>query len=133
MKKVLFVCVENSCRSQMAEGWARHLGKGEIEAYSAGSKPSGTVNPDAVKVMAEAGIDISGQPSKGFLDLPVKEFDYVVTMGCKDVCPFAPANKHIEWQIEDPKGRDIDYFRKARDVIKLKVMGLIKASSKGEE
>jgi arsenate reductase len=133
MKRVLFVCVENSCRSQIAEGWARHLGKGALEAYSAGSKPSGKVNPDAVKVMSEAGIDISGQPSKGFLDLPVKEFDYVVTMGCKDVCPFVPAKKHIEWQIEDPKGKDLDFFRKARDVIKMKVIGLIKALSKGEE
>jgi len=132
MKKVLFVCVENSCRSQMAEGWARHLGKGALEAYSAGSKPSGTVNPDAVKVMAEAGVDISGQGSKGFFDLPVKEFDHVVTMGCKDVCPFVPARKHIEWQIEDPKGEDLDHFRKARDVIKMKVTGLIE-TLKGEE
>jgi arsenate reductase len=132
MKKVLFVCVENSCRSQMAEGWARHLGEGALEAYSAGSKPSGTVNPDAVKVMAESGVDISGQGSKGFFDLPVKEFDYVVTMGCKDVCPFVPAGRHIEWQIEDPKGKDLDNFRKARDVIKMKVTGLIE-TLKGEE
>jgi len=131
MKKVLFVCVENSCRSQMAEGWAHQLGKGKIEAYSAGSKPSGAVNPDAVKAMAEAGVDISGQGSKGFFDLPVKEFDYVVTMGCKDVCPFVPADKHIEWQIEDPKGKDLDYFRKARDVIKMKVAGLIETLKGG--
>ena len=133
IKKVLFVCVENSCRSQMAEGWARHLGRKEVEAYSAGSKPSGTVNPDAVKVMAEAGVDISAQSSKGFPGLPVKEFDYVVTIGCGDVCPFVPAKKHIEWQIEDPKGKDIGYFRKTRDSIKLEVIGLIKALSKEEK
>ena len=131
MKKVLFVCVENSCRSQMAEGWARHLGKGKIEAYSAGSKPSGTVNSAAIKAMAEAGIDISTQMSKGFRELPVKEFDFVVTMGCKDVCPFVPADKHIEWQIEDPKGKDLDNFRKARDVIKMKVAGFIETLKGG--
>lgn len=125
MKKVLFVCVENSCRSQMADGFARVLGKGKIESYSAGSRPSGKVNPVAVKVMREAGIDISGQRSKGFYDLGVKDFDYVITMGCKDTCPFVPAKKHIDWQIEDPKDKGEDFFRKTRDLIKEKVEQLI--------
>ncbi|MDD5655292.1 MAG: arsenate reductase ArsC [Candidatus Omnitrophota bacterium] len=127
MKKVLFVCVENSCRSQMAEGFARQYGGNVLEAYSAGSKPSGTVNPYAVKVMREAGIDISLQESKGFNELPAKEFDYVITLGCQDTCPFVPAVKHLEWQIEDPKGRDLDFFRSVRDNIKLKVQELIAA------
>jgi arsenate reductase len=126
MKKVLFVCVENSCRSQMADGFAKVLGKGKIESYSAGSRPSGKVNPDAVKIMQEAGIDISGASSKGFQDLGVKEFDYVITMGCRDVCPFFPAKEHIDWQIEDPKGKGEESFRKTRDLIKEKVESLIR-------
>jgi len=126
MKKVLFVCVENSCRSQMAEGFARDLGKGVIEAYSAGSRPSGKVNPEAVRVMQEAGIDISSQQSKGFDQLPVKEFDYVITLGCQDACPFVPAREHIDWNIEDPKDKDTDFFRKVRDDIADKVKELIK-------
>jgi glutathione/glutaredoxin type arsenate reductase len=125
MKKVLFVCVENSCRSQMADGFARVLGEGKVESYSAGSRPGGSVNPDAVRVMKEIGIDISGQQSKGFYDLGVKEFDYVITMGCKDTCPFVPAKKHIDWQIEDPKGKGEDFFRQTRDLIKEKVEQLI--------
>jgi len=118
--KVLFVCIENSCRSQMAEGWARQIFGDKIEAYSAGSKPSGVINPDAIKVMGEIGIDISGQRSKGFNDLPVKEFDYVITMGCEETCPFIPAKHMLAWQIEDPKGKGLDVFRRVRDEIKNK-------------
>lgn len=118
MKKVLFVCVENSCRSQMAEGFARLFGKGIFEPYSAGSKPSGKVDPVAVEVMKEAGIDISSQESKGFNNLGIKEFDMVITLGCGDVCPFVPAKKHIEWKIDDPKGKEIGIFRNVRDQIK---------------
>lgn len=125
MKKVLFVCIENSCRSQIAEGFAKALGKNVIEAYSAGSRPSGKVNPTAIQVMREIGIDISGQKSKGFLELPVKEFDYVITLGCQDICPFVPANEHIEWQISDPKDKGIDFFRKVRDEIKSEVEKII--------
>ena len=121
MKKVLFVCVENSCRSQMAEGFARLFGKGIFEPYSAGSKPSGKVDPMAVGVMKEAGIDISSQKSKGFNDLSIKEFDMVITLGCGDVCPFVPAKEHIEWKIDDPKGKDIGFFRISRDQIKDRV------------
>ena len=125
MKKVLFVCVENSCRSQIAEGLARTLGKDAFESYSAGSKPSGSVNPDAVKVMKEIGIDISSQKSKGFRDLGVEKFDLAITLGCGDVCPFVPAESHIEWQIEDPKGKGIDFFRAVRDKIRDKVKELL--------
>ena len=110
----------------MAEGFARSLGKGAIEAYSAGSRPSGKINPEAVRVMQEAGIDISSQKSKGFDRLPVKEFDYVITLGCQDACPFVPAKKHIDWDIEDPKGKDAEFFRKVSDDIADKVKELIK-------
>ena len=126
MKKILFVCVENSCRSQMAEGFAKALGGLKFEAYSAGSSPAGKINPEAIKVMGEIGIDISTVKSKGFNDLAVKDFDYVITMGCKDICPFVPAKEHIDWQIEDPKGKGEEFFRKARDLIKEKVESLIR-------
>lgn len=133
MKKILFICVENSCRSQMAEGFARDLGKDIIESYSAGSNPSGKINPDAVKVMAEEGIDISSQRSKGFEGLPVKKFDFAITLGCEDTCPFVASVKHIEWNIEDPKGKDIESFRKARNDIKKKVKNFIVGlSEKGQ-
>ena len=124
MKKVLFVCVENSCRSQMAEGFAKLFGKGIFEPYSAGSKPSGKVDPMAVEAMKEADIDISSQKSKGFNDLSIKEFDMVITLGCGDVCPFVPAKEHIEWKIDDPKGKDIEYFRIVRDNIQVQVKKL---------
>jgi len=125
MKKILFVCIENSCRSQIAEGFAKNLGKDVIETYSAGSRPSGKVDPMAIEVMQEIGIDISSQTSKGFLELPVKKFDYVITLGCKDVCPFVPASEHIEWQISDPKDKGIDFFRKVRDEIRREIEKLI--------
>ena len=126
MKKVLFVCVENSCRSQIAEGFARNLGEGIIEVYSAGSRPSGKINPEAIRAMQELGIDISSQGSKGFDQLPVKEFDYVITLGCQDACPFVPAKQHIDWNIADPKGKDVEFFRKVRDNIAEAVKELIK-------
>jgi len=132
MKKVLFVCVENSCRSQMAEGFAWLFGKGIFEPYSAGSKPSGKVNPMAVEVMKEADIDISSQKSKSFNNLSVKEFDMVITLGCGDVCPFIPAKKHIEWKIDDPKGKDMEYFRIVRDNIQSHVKKLAEAMSNNE-
>jgi arsenate reductase len=120
-KKVLFVCIENACRSQMAEAISKDIASEIIEASSAGSKPAVQVNPKAVKVMAEKGIDISGNKPKGFDDLADKKFDYAVTLGCKDTCPFIAADKHIEWQIEDPKGKDIDFFRKIRDLLYNKI------------
>jgi protein-tyrosine-phosphatase len=125
MKKVLFVCVENSCRSQMAEGFARIIGKGVIEAYSAGSRPSGKVNPLAIEVMKEAGIDISMNKSKCFNDIKGIKFDYVVTLGCGDTCPFVSADKHIHWDIQDPKRKDIEFFRITRDETAKKITDLV--------
>jgi arsenate reductase len=125
MKKILFVCIENSCRSQMAEGFARKFAKGKIEAFSAGSKPSGKVIETAIEVMKEAGIDISKQRSKGFAEVEEKVFDYVITMGCGDVCPFVPAKKRIEWDIADPQGKTIRAFRETRDIIKKRVLELV--------
>lgn len=125
MKKVLFVCVENSSRSQMAEGFTKVLSAGVIKAYSAGSHPSGEINERAIEVMREVGINISTHASKGFSKLLLRDFDYAVTLGCKDTCPFVPAEKHIHWQIEDPKGKDLTFFKKVRDDIKYNVEQLI--------
>ncbi|MDI6738934.1 MAG: arsenate reductase ArsC [Candidatus Edwardsbacteria bacterium] len=125
MTTVLFVCVQNSCRSQMAEGFARSLGAGVINPYSAGSRPFGMVNPTAVKVMGEKGIDISRQGSKGFADLTVKQVDYLVTMGCKDACPVFPAVKQLDWNLDDPAGKPVEEFRKVRGEIEQKVSALI--------
>ncbi len=124
--KILFVCVENSCRSQMAEGFAKFYGRDKIEVFSAGSDPSGEVDQTAIKVMKEEGIDISNQRSKGFNDLPYKSFDFVITMGCGDVCPFVPAKERIEWEIEDPKGKSKGEFREARGMIEKKVKEFLK-------
>ncbi len=126
MKRVLFVCVENSCRSQMAESLANFYGKWRVEAFSAGSKPSGMVNPNAITVMKELGLDIASNTSKSFNDLKIKEFDYVITLGCSDVCPFFPAKEYIDWKIADPKGKDIDFFRKVRDDIKKQIKEFLK-------
>lgn len=132
--KLIFVCVENSCRSQIAEGFARYYGKemflrgkGEaISVHSAGSRPSGIVNPMAVDVMKEKGIDISNQKSKGLDTLPRDNFDFVVTMGCGDECPTVSARKRIDWQIKDPKGASIEVFREVRDEIEKKVLELLR-------
>lgn len=130
-KRILFVCIENSCRSQITEGFAKKFGEGKIEVFSAGSKPSGIVNPKAIVAMKEIGIDISNQRSKGFVDLPYKEFDYLITMGCKDVCPFVPSKEKIDWEIGDPKGKSIEEFRKVRDNIESKVESIIEYILKG--
>jgi glutathione/glutaredoxin type arsenate reductase len=116
--RILFVCIENSCRSQIAEGFAKNFGKNKVEVFSAGSNPSGKVNPVAIEVMKEIGLDISQQYSKSFKELPYREFDYVITMGCGDVCPFVPAKERIEWDIPDPQGESIEKFREVRDQIK---------------
>lgn len=123
--KVLFVCVENSCRSQMAEGFARHFGEGIIEAWSAGSAPSGLVHPRAVELMREKGIDLDGQISKGLADLPKVRWDYVVTMGCGERCPNVTADHKVDWDIPDPKLLPIDKARDARDAIERKVIDLV--------
>jgi len=111
-KKVLFVCIENSCRSQIAEAILNHFYWQNFVAYSCGSKPSGFVNPNAIKVMKQKRIDISDYKSKGFDELGDIKFDYIITMGCGDECPFYPAIKHIQWNISDPKGKSIEFFFK---------------------
>jgi len=124
--RILFVCIENACRSQMAEGFAKFYGREKVEVFSAGSNPSGEVDQIAIEVMKEKGIDISEQKSKGFKELPYKDFDYVITMGCGDVCPFVPAKERIEWEIEDPKGKSKEELRQTRDKIENKVKEFLK-------
>ena len=124
MRRVLFVCVENSCRSQMAEGFARALGAGTLEAWSAGSRPSGSVNPRAVRFMKEKGVDLSAQRSKGLDGLPAGAWDLVVTMGCGDSCPSLPAAAREDWALPDPKGLDDAGFRAVRDEIEARVRAL---------
>jgi len=125
-KKLLFVCVENSNRSQMSEAFARILGGENVEAYSAGSKPSGVVNPKAIATMKDLNYDLSKHQSKSLKDVEVfAPFDAVITMGCGDACPWMPAKKFIDWEIPDPKNMDPTEFNKVRDLIKNKVTELL--------
>jgi arsenate reductase len=124
-KSVLFVCIENSCRSQMAEAFAHLDGADKIAAASAGSHPSGEVNPKAVTAMAELGYDLSPHRSKSLEDVPRVRWDYVITMGCGDQCPFIPAEHHEDWAIPDPKNLPLDEFRKVRDMIQQHVAELL--------
>jgi len=127
--RILFVCVENSCRSQMAEGFARALGSGRIAAASAGSRPSGSVNARAIEFMRERGIDLTPHASKGLDELPAGVvWDYVVTMGCGDACPHLPARTRLEWELPDPKRLDDDAFRRVRDDIEARVRALVDAT-----
>jgi arsenate reductase (thioredoxin) len=129
-KRLLFVCVENSNRSQMAEAFARVHGGDEVEAYSAGSRPSGVVNPKAIASMAELGYDLSQHASKSLNEIPDEEYDFVATMGCGDACPFVRARQRADWQIPDPKNLDPDEFRKIRDLIGAKVKAVLASSSR---
>ena len=122
--RLLFICFENSCRSQMAEAFARAHG---AEAYSAGSRPSGVVNPTAIRVMAEVGYDLSTHRSKAVGEVPAVSFDVVVSMGCGDDCPFVPARRREEWEIPDPKEMPLPEFREVRDRIEREVSGLLES------
>ncbi len=125
--KLLFVCIENSNRSQMSQAFAKILGAGNVEAYSAGSKPSGIVNPKAIAAMKELGYDLSKHDSKSLDEVKVfAPFDAVVTMGCGDACPWMPAKKFVDWEIPDPKNLEPEAFNKVRDLIKEKIASLIK-------
>ena len=126
MKKVLFVCIENSCRSQIAEAFAKIHGAGVIEPYSSGSRPSGIVNPKGIASMKEIGYDMSSHTSKSLSDIPDIEYDYVITMGCGDACPFVRAEQREDWGIPDPKDMDAEGFRNVREMIEEKVKGLIR-------
>lgn len=126
MKKVLFVCVENSNRSQMAQAFARLHGEGKIEAFSAGSRPSGKINPKAVAAMQELGYDLSTHSSKGLADFNGTDVDVAITMGCGDECPLVNAKHRVDWQIPDPRDMTPDEFRGVRDLIESKVKDLLK-------
>ncbi len=125
IKRLLFVCVENANRSQMAEAFARILGGGEVEAFSAGSRPSGTVNPKAVAAMREVGYDLSVHGSKSLDELPDVTFDFVATMGCGDECPTVRARQRADWSIPDPKDLGPDEFRAVRNMILAKVQATL--------
>jgi protein-tyrosine-phosphatase len=124
-KRVLFVCVENSNRSQMAEAFARIHGGVQVEAFSAGSRPSGKVNPRVVHFMAEVGYDLTRHSSKSIDLFEGQDIDVAVTMGCGDACPLVKARRREEWQIPDPKDLPDDEFRRVRDLIERKVKELL--------
>lgn len=127
LKKVLFVCIENSNRSQMSQAFAIIHGGGNVAAFSAGSKPSGVVNAKAVAAMKELGYDLSTHDSKSLDEVKVHApFDAVVTMGCGDACPWMPAKKFIDWQIPDPKHMEPAEFNAVRDLIENNVKALLR-------
>lgn len=123
--KLLFVCVENSNRSQMAEAFARYYGGEAVEVWSAGSRPSGRINPRAIAAMSERGIDLSQHRSKGLSELPECEWDWVVTMGCGDECPFIRAKHREDWNLPDPRDLTPEEVNRVRDEIERRVLDLI--------
>jgi arsenate reductase len=122
---VLFVCVHNAGRSQMAAAFLTHLSQGRIEVRSAGSAPSETVNPAAVQAMAEIGIDIAAETPKILTDEAVRESDVVITMGCGDTCPFYPGKRYEDWVLDDPAGKGVEAVRPIRDEIRRRVESLL--------
>ena len=125
MKGVLFLCIHNAGRSQMAAGFMRHLGEGVVTVYSAGSEPAESINPSAVEAMKEVGIDIaSAQPQIWTMEM-LHAVDVVVTMGCGDACPFIPGKKYVDWPLSDPAGKGVDAVRPIRDEIRNLVEGLL--------
>lgn len=122
---VLFVCVHNAGRSQMAAGWLRHLAGDAVEVRSAGSLPGDRVNPAAVAAMAEVGIDISDQRPKVLTTDAVEASDVVITMGCGDACPVFPGKRYLDWQLDDPAGKGVDSVRPIRDEIERRIRGLL--------
>jgi arsenate reductase (thioredoxin) len=122
---VLFVCVHNAGRSQMAAGYLQHLAGDRIDVLSAGSQPADTVNPVAVEAMAEEGIDLAAAQPKVLTDAAVQSSDVVITMGCGDACPFYPGKRYEDWQLDDPAGQGIDAVRPIRNQIKQRVHDLV--------
>jgi protein-tyrosine-phosphatase len=122
---VLFVCVHNAGRSQMAAGYLRHLAGDRVQVLSAGTEPKDQVNPSAIAAMAEEGIDIAHSTPKVLTTESVQDSDYVITMGCGDACPFFPGKTYLDWPLSDPAGKGVDEVRPIRDEIRAKVEGLI--------
>ncbi|NCD18126.1 MAG: arsenate reductase ArsC [Actinobacteria bacterium] len=122
---VLFVCVHNAGRSQMAAAYLEALGGGEVEVRSAGSAPGNAVNPAAVEAMAEEGIDMSAAQPKILTDEAVLASDVVITMGCGDACPFYPGKRYLDWELDDPAGKGVESVRPIRDEIKQRILGLL--------
>ena len=122
---MLFVCVHNAGRSQMAAAFLTHLSQGQVEVRSAGSEPAEQVNPAAVQAMAEVGIDIAAEKPKMLTDQAVRESDVVITMGCGDTCPYYPGKRYEDWVLEDPAGKGVDSVRPIRDEIRGRVETLI--------
>jgi arsenate reductase len=122
---VLFLCVHNAGRSQMAAGWLRHLAGDSVDVYSGGSNPGPTTNSSAVAAMAEVGIDIASELPKAWTDEIARAADVIVTMGCGDACPVYPGTRYEDWELADPAGHPIDVVRAIRDAIEARVRGLI--------
>lgn len=122
---VLFLCVHNAGRSQMAAGWLEHLAGGRIDVLSAGSEPAEAVNPAAVEVMAEVGIDLLGRRPRRWDLADLEQADVVVTMGCGDTCPVLPGKRYVDWPLDDPAGQGVDAVRPIRDEIAVRVRGLM--------
>lgn len=123
---ILFVCVHNAGRSQMAAGFARVLGGDRVQVLSAGSEPAQSINPVAVAAMAEVGIDIAGEQPKQLTDAAVAGVDVVVTMGCGDSCPVFPGTRYEDWQLTDPAGQPIEVVRQVRDEIRSRIEDLVR-------
>jgi arsenate reductase (thioredoxin) len=122
---VMFLCVHNAGRSQMASGWLKHLSGGRIDVFSGGSEPASTVNPAAIEAMAEVGIDIRTEFPKPWTDEIIRAADVVITMGCGDACPVYPGKRYEDWVLDDPEGLDLDGVRPIRDEIRARVDNLI--------
>ena len=122
---VLFVCVHNAGRSQMAAGWLQHLAGDRVEVLSAGSAPAETINPMAIAAMAEVGIDIASEQPKILTDGAVQASDVVITMGCGDACPFYPGKRYEDWKLDDPAGQGLEAVRPIRDEIRSRIEALV--------
>jgi len=122
---ILFLCIHNAGRSQMAAGFARVIGDGRIDVYSGGSEPADHVNPMAVDAMREVGIDIAGFTPQKFTDELLHRVDVVVTMGCGDTCPYVPGKRYVDWPLDDPKGQPLEVVRRIRDDIRGRVEALV--------
>ncbi len=129
--RLLFVCVENANRSQMAQAFARIHGGEGVEAYSAGSRPSGRVNPKAIAAMAELGYDLGTHESTSLDAIPDAEYDFVATMGCGDACPMVRARRREDWEIPDPRDLPPEQFRRVRDLIEARVVAALRSLTAG--